>query len=32
VPAAEAQNEQSKQDVSEADQRAKNATNLIPGG
>ncbi len=32
VPAAEAQNEASKQDVSNADQQAKKATNLIPGG
>jgi Tfp pilus assembly protein PilN len=32
VPAAEAQNEASKQDVSKADQQTKNATNLIPGG
>ena len=32
VPAAEAQNQESKQDVSNADRQAKNATNLIPGG
>ena len=32
VPAAEAQNEATKQDVSNADRQAKNATNLIPGG